>query len=303
MNETNIPNWPKFSESLRGHGAMLLFSMLVAGSFSLGHIAAPLIEPAALNAVRFLVASIIIGTLVFTTKSLKREHMQAPWRYLLMGGLFAIYFVLMFEALKTTNPISTSAVFTLVPVMSAGFGWLLMRQITTPRMALALVIAAIGALWVIFRGNLGAFLAFDIGTGEMIFFIGCIAHALYTPLVRFLNRSEPPLVFTFGMLIAGFIILGVYGARDIVATDWLSLPPIVIITLLYTAIFASAVTFFLVQYATMRLPSAKVMAYTYLVPAWVILWEAAMGNGMASPFILIGVGLTVLALVMLLKEG
>lgn len=291
------------TESMRGHGAMLLFSMLVAGSFSLGHIAAPLIEPAALNAVRFLVASIIIGTLVFTTKSLKREHLQAPWRYLLMGGLFAIYFVLMFEALKTTNPVSTSAVFTLVPVMSAGFGWILLRQITTPRMALALSIAAVGALWVIFRGDLKAFLAFDIGTGEMIFFVGCIAHAFYTPLVRRLNRGEPPLVFTLGMLLSGFVILGIYGAGDIIATDWLSLPPIVIITLLYTAIFASAVTFFLVQYATMRLPSAKVMAYTYLVPAWVILWEAAMGNGMASPFILIGVGLTILALVMLLKEG
>ena len=291
------------TESLRGHGAMLLFSMLVAGSFSLGHIAAPLIEPAALNAVRFLVASIIIGTLVFTTKSLKREHMQAPWRYLLMGGLFAIYFVLMFEALKTTNPISTSAVFTLVPVMSAGFGWLLLRQITTPRMALALSIAGVGALWVIFRGDLNAFLAFDIGTGEMIFFVGCIAHAFYTPLVRRLNRGEPPLVFTLGMLLSGFVILGIYGARDIIATDWLSLPPIVIITLLYTAIFASAVTFFLVQYATMRLPSAKVMAYTYLVPAWVILWEAAMGNGMANAFILIGVGLTILALMMLLREG
>ena len=44
----------------------------------------------------------------------------------------AAYFVLMFEALAITDPVSTGAVFTLTPLMSAIFGYLLMRQITTP---------------------------------------------------------------------------------------------------------------------------------------------------------------------------
>ncbi|MCK4860834.1 MAG: DMT family transporter [Rhodobacteraceae bacterium] len=287
---------------MRGHGAMLLFSVLVAGSFSLGSIAAPLIEPTALNALRFLVASAIIGVLVFLGPGIKREYLDAPWRYLLMGGLFSIYFVLMFEGLKLAPPVSTSAVFTLTPVMSAGFGWLLLRQITTPRMAVALTLAAAGAVWVIFRGDVDAILAFNIGKGETIFFFGCIAHAIYTPLVRKLSRGEPTLVFTFGTLLAGLFILSIYGAKDIVTTDWAALPSIVWITILYVAIFASAATFFLLQYATLHLPSAKVMAYTYLVPAWVILWEAVMGNGFVGITVLAGVGLTVVALLMLLKD-
>ncbi len=295
MSETN-------TQAMRGHGAMLLFSVLVAGSFSLGSIAAPLIEPTALNALRFLVASAIIGVLVFLGPGIKREYLDAPWRYLLMGGLFSIYFVLMFEGLKLAPPVSTSAVFTLTPVMSAGFGWLLLRQITTPRMAVALTLAAAGAVWVIFRGDVDAILAFNIGKGETIFFFGCIAHAIYTPLVRKLSRGEPTLVFTFGTLLAGLFILSIYGAKDIVTTDWAALPSIVWITILYVAIFASAATFFLLQYATLHLPSAKVMAYTYLVPAWVILWEAVMGNGFVGITVLAGVGLTVVALLMLLKD-
>ena len=295
MSETN-------TQAMRGHGAMLLFSVLVAGSFSLGSIAAPLIEPTALNALRFLVASAIIGVLVFLGPGIKREYLDAPWRYLLMGGLFSIYFVLMFEGLKLAPPVSTSAVFTLTPVMSAGFGWLLLRQVTTPRMAVALTLAAAGAVWVIFRGDSDAILAFNIGKGETIFFFGCIAHAIYTPLVRKLSRGEPTLVFTFGTLLAGLFILSIYGAKDIVTTDWAALPSIVWITILYVAIFASAATFFLLQYATLHLPSAKVMAYTYLVPAWVILWEAVMGNGFVGITVLAGVGLTVVALLMLLKD-
>ncbi|OUS08718.1 EamA family transporter [Rhodobacterales bacterium 52_120_T64] len=287
---------------MRGHGAMLLFSVLVAGSFSLGSIAAPMIEPSALNAIRFLIAGAIIAPLVFLGPGLKREHLVAPWRYLLLGGLFAIYFVLMFEGLKFAPAISTSAVFTLTPVMSAGFGWLLLRQITTPRMTVALTLAAMGAVWVIFRGNIDAILAFNIGKGETIFFFGCVAHAIYTPLVRKLNRGEPTLVFTLGTLLAGFFVLSIYGAKDIVTTDWAALPAIVWITILYVAIFASSATFFLLQYASLNLPSAKVMAYTYLVPAWVILWEALMGNGFVEITVLAGVALTIVALLMLLKD-
>ena len=41
---------------------MLVFSALVAGSFSLGSMAANEIAPAALNAVRFAIAAVVIGS-------------------------------------------------------------------------------------------------------------------------------------------------------------------------------------------------------------------------------------------------
>ncbi len=290
------------SGQMRGHLAMLLFSALVAGSFSLGALAANEIAPAALNALRFFIAGVVIGTAALATTGIRRQAFQAPWRYLALGGIFALYFVLMFEGLKTAPPVSTAAVFTLTPVMSAGFGYLLLRQITTPRMALALMIGAVGALWVIFRADLGALLAFRVGVGEMIFFVACIAHAFYTPLVRKLNRGEPAVVFSFGMMVAGFLVLVVWGWSDIWATDWANLPPIVWITIAYTSIAASSMTFVLLQFATLNLPSAKVMAYTYLVPSWVILWEFALGHGLPRGLVLAGVGLTVVALIMLLKD-
>ena len=85
----------------------------------------------------------------------------------------------MFEGLKTAQPVSAAAVFTLVPLMAAGFAWVLLRQVLTPRMALALSIGGCGALWVIFKADLAAFLAFDVGRGEAIYFIGCVSHAIY----------------------------------------------------------------------------------------------------------------------------
>lgn len=289
------------SPALRAHGAMLLFSMLVAGSFSLGVLIANDIAPMALNAARFAIAAVVIGVIAGLGGKLQRQYFTAAWRYVVMGALFASYFVLMFYGLQTADPVSASAVFTLTPVLSALFGWLLLRQVTTPRMALALSVGGAGALWVIFRADLAALRAFDIGQGEMIYFIGCIAHAIYTPVVRKLNRGEPAIAFTFGTLVAGALVLSVFGWRDVMATDWLNLTPLVWIGLFYVALFASAATFVLLQFATLHLPSAKVMAYTYLTPSWVIVWQIALGNPAPGGLILVGIGLTIAALYLLLE--
>ena len=244
-------------DEIRGHLAMLGFSALVAGSFSLGAIVANDIAPQAITAARFVFATIVMGMVAALQRDLKPEYLSRPWRYFVLGGLFTFYFVLMFEGLKTANPVSAAAVFTLMPLMSAVFGWWLLRQVTTSRMALALGIAACGALWVIFRGDLAAMMAFDIGRGEMIYFFGCIAHALYTPMVRKLNRGEGAAVFTFGMLVAGSLILVVVGFDDIRATDWTALPAMVWITIGYLTLFSTSSSFFLLQYSTLRLPSGS----------------------------------------------
>ena len=290
------------TDAMRGHLAMLGFSGLIAGSFALGSMAAPHVAPTALNAVRFVLASVLLGALAMSWTGIERKALHAPWRYLLMGASMGIYFVLMFEGLKTAEPVSASAVFTLTPIISGVFGYFMLRQITTRRMALALAVGAVGALWVIFRADWQSFLRFQVGRGEMIYFVGCVSHALYTPMVRKLNRGEPPVVFSFGAMAAAALLITIAGWSDIWATDWANLPLIVWITIVYTAIFATAITFVLLQYASLRLPSAKVMAYTYLTPSWVILWQASLGHGLPSSLVAVGVGLTIIALIMLLKD-
>jgi drug/metabolite transporter (DMT)-like permease len=282
---------------------MLVFSALVAGSFSFGTRIANDIDPMALTAARFLIATCLLGGLVIVFRRPDQTAWNAPWRYAVLGFLFAGYFVLMFWGLRTAPPVSAAAVFTLTPVMSAGFGWIILGQRMTPKIAAALAIGALGALWVIFRADLSAFLAFDLGRGEAIYFVGCVSHALYAPLVTKLNRGEPALVFTFGMLVAGFLFLAVTGAPAILATAWGDLPPRVWWGLAYLAIFASAASFVLLQVAALRLPAAKVMAYTYLTPTWVIGWEIILGAAVPSSLILIGVALSAVALLLLLREG
>ena len=292
------------AQALRGHGAMLAFSALVAGSFSLGAQMAGQIDPGALMLLRFVLATLVMALVLRATAGRWPGLPEAPWRYLLLGGAFGLYFVLMFEGLKTASSVSTAAVFTLTPIMTAVFALPLLGQRLPGAVWGALGLGGAGALWVIFRGEPSALLAFDIGRGEAIYFLGCISHALYTPLSRRLSRGESAPQAAFGVMAGGAVVLALYAAPRLGGVDWAALTPLVWITLAYLVVFTTAGTTTLLQYAALRLPASKVMAYTYLVPSWVVLWD--LGFGIAPPpgIVLLGVAATVAALLVLLgRDG
>lgn len=279
---------------------MVLFAAIISMSFTLGDLAALHIEPSVLTTLRFLTAAIVLG--IMARAQLTPAHVKASWRYLIVGGLIAGYFVLMFEALRLTDPVSTSAVFTLTPIMSALFGYLLMRQQSSFAMSSALMIAGTGAVWVVFRADIEAMLGLKFGVGEQLFFVGCAMHALYTPAGRLLNRGEPVVVFSFLSVCGGLLLTALYGAPELMATIWSELPLIAWYAVLYLGFFATAGTVFLVQYATLRLPSGKVMAYGYLVPVFVIFWEGLLGHGWIALKVVPGVAAILVALIILVVE-
>ena len=286
-------------ERLLAHLAMLAFSALIAGSFTSGALAVPYIHPVPLNAVRFVLATVLMGLAAFGLARHRFSFPAASWRFGIMGVLMAIYFVTMFIALTMTLPVATSAVYTLVPLMTAVTAYFLVGQRSGGAVVVSLIIAGLGAVWVIFRGDLQAILSFDIGRGELVYLVGCIAYAFYAPLLRRFSRGEPSLVQSFWTLGATAVCIVLSGIPDILATDWLSLPPVVWWSVLYLAVGSTAICFFLIQFASLRLPASKVIAYGYLTPAFVILLEALAGHGWPKLSIVAGALVTVLGLIIL----
>ncbi len=287
------------AEKLRGHLAMVGFASLIAGSFTLAPHALHHIDSVSLNVVRYVVAVAAMAGVVFGLGRQKFYVPAAPWRYLVLGGLMAIYFVTMFIALTMTSPVSTSAVFTLTPLMTVICGLFLAGQTFGPVLFVSLLIACIGSVWVIFGGSIEALFQFRVGQGEIIFFFGCVAHAFYAPLVRKLNRGDPQWITTFYIIVGTAICLTIYGIPQLLSVDWLGLPLVVWAVVAYLAIFTGIFTFALMTYASMRLPASKVMSYSYLVPSFVIIYEGVSGQGWVSPSVILGAIITGLGLVVL----
>ena len=68
------------TQGQRAHLAMLTFSALVAGSFSLGHLAAPFIAPEAMTVGRFCLSALLVGGAAapLSCKSGANRQVRAP---------------------------------------------------------------------------------------------------------------------------------------------------------------------------------------------------------------------------------
>ena len=281
---------------------MLLFSLCVSVSYILGAMVANDVEPGAITAARFLIGAIIMGALLFISKNLKREDFKKPWRFLILGLSIVIYFVLMFEALKTASSLSLAVVFTLTPFIALFFEYFLKKKVTL-KAFLAISLGAMGAIWIIFEGNLQNLITFRIGYGELLFFWGCVGHALYAILIPILNKGENAASQTLGTLSAGFLLLILIFTNDIVETKWLSLSPLAGITIIYLATIATACTLFLIQFAAKRISASKVMAYTYAVPFWVALGEIIINSSFPDTNIIFGGFIIAFALLVLISDN
>lgn len=289
------------SASLQGHLAMLGFSLLAAGSFVFGHMQAGDIPSTAMMAIRFWIAFGVLSGLACALGQGIGPAMRRAYAFMPIGGLMAVYFITMFEALSLTTAVSTAAVFTLTPLMTAGLAWFIAGQRTGIWTLSALLIGGAGAIWVIFRADFGAVLRFELGRGEAIFLIGVIAHAFYPPLLRRWSRGESPLQSAIGSALGGAVVATIWGMSDLLALESTDMTLSIWGLILYLAIGGTAITFFLMQFAIARLSGAKVMAYTYAIPCWVVLWGLLFqGQTLPGPM-WFGIGAAALALVMLLR--
>ena len=268
---------------------MFLFSLFVTGSFIFGKLYAEIIEPELLTFYRFLFGALILGSYLVYSKNLSRSILFRPWRYLVLGGIYSVYFVFMFIALRYTSTISTSAIFALMPFSTLILDSLLFNKKSKPLIWLALGLSSFGALFIVFDGSLQNALKFKMDYGELIFLIGTIVYSSYALLQPRLNNSEHLLITTFGVLIAGTLIVGstLVIQGESFTPDTISLG--IILLVIYLAIFASIGTILCLNYASNKIPGTNVMAYSLLIPFWVLLVESFGNEGLAPAYTYIGI--------------
>ena len=290
-----------FNKKYLAHLGMLIFSALVAGSFPIGARIAVDIDPVALTFARFCLATVLIGIFLVLKKELKAAYFATFWRYVIIGGLFATYFICMFEALKTASPISTSTIFTLMPFISICLNKLFFGIQTQKKMIFLLLSGALGTVIIIFRGSWEQLISLNMSYGEMTFFAGTIAHAAFAVLIPKFRRHEPAIFISFASMLAASAIILVIFPVEISETDWLNLPKKVYLSIIYLGVFATVITFTLLTFASSQLHSGNMTAYTFMTPFWVTLIEFGLFGTALEYYFFQGGTLLFISLFLLLK--
>lgn len=282
---------------------MLLYAFLISTSFPVGAAITQDLDPVILTFFRFLIGAVAFGTALLLTGQWQRPSRGLLWRGAATGVPMVIFFVAMFEALRWAEPLNTSALFTLIPLMAAGIGFVLNGQRSGPAQLTCLAIAGLGAVWILFDGDIDRLLAFSLGRGEAIFFVGCVAFSAHAPLIRRLHGGYPAKLLTFWSIVTGALILSVFTAPQVTADDMTRGGAGLWLGITYLAVANTAFTFFLIQFAGRVLASHKVMAYTYLCPGFVALLQGALGHGWPITSVWLAILLTASATLLLQRLG
>lgn len=280
---------PRTAGTLHVHALMLFASATVAGSFVASAAITDRLDPGVLNLIRFSIAAGAMGIIVGLKYGIRWPGLAAIGRYTVMSAPLVAFFWCLFEALRTTTALNTSAVLTVVPGLSAiAAAFIIKERLGWPKIV-ALLIGLVGALWVIFRGDPARLVALSINIGDGIYLAGCIAMAFYNPMARRLHRGEPAPVVTFWVLVTSLLWFLIASNIHLATTDWGGISLSTWGGIVYLALLPTVVTFFAYQYATLRIGPTRVAAYYYISPLLVVLLEAALGRGFPSAMTIPGV--------------
>lgn len=279
---------------------MLVATFLIATSFPVVAAIADGMESQVLTFLRFLVAALLFLPIVVLKYGLTLPGLRDLSRYAAISASMVGFFWCMFEALETTTALNTGALFAFIPGIAAIVAAVLLKERLGRKKLIALILGAVGALWVVFRGDPERLLGLELNRGDLIFFAGCICFGFYMPLVKYFHRGEAMPVMTFWTLATGALWLSLLSLPALAVMDWSAVPSRVYLGTLYLAVFTTLITFFLAQYSTLRLGPTRVMAYSYMNPALVLALTWSLGQPPPGLMVLPGV-LIVLAATFVLQ--
>ena len=285
------------------HALMLLTALLIATSFTVSKAIAAGMDPAVLTLLRFALAALLFLPLTAWRHGLHLPGKRQLLGYASISFVLTGFFWLMYLSLRTTTALNTGVIFTLVPSISGLYSAVLLGERLGRNRLAAMLPATAGAVWVLFHGSWERLAAFALlYPGDLIFFARCLLMAFYTPLVKFFHRDEPMMVMTLWILITGCGWLLLFAGPHLLTVSWRETAPIVWAGTAYLAVFSTIITFFLSQFCTIRLGPTRVMAYSYLYPPFILLFEWLCGHPLPSPRILPGV-LLIAAAMLIVQSG
>ena len=277
------------------HAITLLANLLLSTSFPVGKEIAHALEPGVLMLLRFALAALIMGVYVYFRHDLVWPGWRAIWRSALIALTVVIFFWCMFESLRHTSALNTSALFTTVPVLSAVLAFFIAGERLGRYRVAALALGVVGALWIIFRGDPERLIALDVNKGDWIFLAGCIAFGFYGVFIKRFHRGEPTAVVTFWILLFSAILYLAIAGKDLAASPWADTEWIVYGGIVYLAVITTVISFFMFQYATTRIGPTRVLSYSYFIPAFVLLVDWAIGRGLPPLMTFPGIAIVLVA--------
>lgn len=287
-------------QTLADNLTLLIWVSLMASSFVVSEQLLPFANPIASTGLRFILATLMMLVLIKEVP-LKRLTSKVLQHYSLISLCLVLFFLGLFEALKTTTALKTSVIYTLLPLFSVVFAYLTLKVVTPPKLVLAFIMGSIGAIWVLIAFTQEDFSLAQWQLGDSIFLAACCCLAMHVILIKKWTADVPATLGAFYIMLIGSILLLpfllLFGDLSNVAWQQEAFWQ----TLLYLTVFTTMATFMLQQYLLKKVGPNRLLAFTYLIPTLVVIPQG-IENIYNLNSALPGICLTILALYLISKK-
>ena len=277
------------------HIVAVIGMFFIATIFSVGDEIADSMPASVLMTLRFGAAALLFAPYILWRHGIRWPGLSGLWRYGLLSLLSTIFFWSMFEGLKYTDSLNTSAISTSIPGFTAIYGAILMRERLGRYRSAALLLGLLGTLWVIFRGDPERLFALELNKGDALFFGGCISMGLYAALIPKLHRGEPVAVMSFWIMVMVAAMFTIVANVEFADIAWERIEDSVWGSLAWLAIGPTMLTFFMIQSTSLVIGATRVQSYSYLIPAFVLVFDWALGRGLPTAMTIPGIIVVLLA--------
>lgn len=281
--------------ALSGHLVALLTVLLWGTTFISTKILLVDFTPIEILMTRFLIG--LIALFVIYPKFFKFTSWHEEGAFALAGLLgICLYYLLENFALTLTLASNIGVIVSISPFFIAMIGALLGRNHLTGKFLIGFVAAMAGIVLISFNGTSGVHFNF---WGDLMAVLAAMVWALYSYVVIYLNhlRYNPIQVtrrtFAYGLI----FILPIFALTHSRIPLHTVLQATNLGNFLFLGLGASAVCFLSWAYAVKTLGAVKTSVYIYLTPVITVIFAALILHEAITPWIVVGICLTISGLV------
>lgn len=260
------------------YAMIVLAALIIASNHVLARYIGGVIPPMGMVFWRSVVSALFLLPFALSGLVLHRRLIAQHWKlFLLMGLLFVpLGNGLIYTAYTFTTAINGGVVSASQPALTVILVWLLFRETISWKQGIGIMIAGLGVLAIITRGDPLAVLRMEFNIGDLIMLVAITFAALYNVLIRNIPDAISVPTLMFVVMVTGLLVtLPVYMLESLyiqpVPVTWFAIG-----TFLWVGIAVTAIAVGLLNAAIRRIGANKASMSNYMRALFTALLAVAL---------------------------
>ena len=250
---------------------LLLATTMLAwsGNAIVGRAVVGAVPPVTLAFLRWAGAALLVAAIAWRPlwRDLRAMRRAWPAMLLLSATGIAAYNTVVYAALHSTTALNTLLLQSTMPLFVLAWNFLLFRQPTTPRQALAILVSLTGVAVITAHGSLATLTGLRLNGGDLLVIAALADYALYTALLR-LRPAVHPLSFLAATCGLGALMLAPLAAWEMGAGAVLRPTPLALGGIAYVCLVPSALAYLCFNRSVQLIGAARAGQYMHLMPVF-----------------------------------